>query len=149
MKKSTCLLLAVPFIFACQKMYSPQILNLPATEEGTIYIRSSGFGDNYHEAYADAVKHAFNTLLFQGIPESIQSRPMIEDGSKARQQHPDLFSCFENNSCYQQFLTSAAQPGQRRYKVKNGWAVSTDIKINIRALRSYLEQNNVIRKFGY
>lgn len=137
----------LPHIIACSsKMYNPQITNQPFTEEGTIFLRSSGFGVTKKDAYNDAVKHAFNTLCFQGVPESIQSRPLIDNEDKQRSSN--LEQCFVDKSCYEPFTTSISQVNEGE-KVRNGYAALLDIKINIRAFRSYLENKNVIRKFGY
>ncbi|HEY5392698.1 MAG TPA: hypothetical protein VIJ57_11315 [Hanamia sp.] len=135
-----------------QKMYSPQVKNNSTTEEGTIRIQSSGEGKNLPDAYSNAVENAFSTVLFKGVPESIQATPMIPDEPTARQQYASVLSCFKDKTCYTQFLTSASQNGKKE-RVRGSslinYQVQSDVTINIRALRTYLEQNNVIRKFGY
>ena len=72
-------------------MYSPTITNDSTTEEGTIRIHANGIGNNERTAYQNAVQNAFSRLLFQGIPESVQSTPMIPDETAARQQHAAVF----------------------------------------------------------
>ena len=146
-------ILCIILLGSCsQKLYSPQIKNNAVTEEGTIRIQSSGEGKNLPDAYNNAVENAFSTVLFKGVPESIQATPMIPDESAAKQQYGSVLSCFKDKTCYNQFLTSASQNGKKE-KVRGGglvnYQVQSDVTINIRALRTYLEQNNVIRKFGY
>lgn len=143
----------VILITACsQKTYTTNVSNNPVTEEGAIRISSSGKGSTLPEAYNNAIENAFNTLLFRGIPESIQSTPMIPDETKAREQYGNVLACFKKKDCYTQFLTHAAKEGSKQ-RVRGdkfiNYQVNSDVTINIRALRTYLEQNNVIRKFGF
>lgn len=128
------------------KIYSSQITNINRTEEGTIFIKCSGKGRDKEAAYENAIYNAFSTLLFQGIPESVQTRPMI-DPANANAAKPKVEKCITDNGCYKQFITQITEPGAFS-KVEGGFATVTNIKINIVALRTYLEQNNIIRKFG-
>jgi hypothetical protein len=128
------------------------VSNNANTEEGAVRIVSSGKGSNLPAAYKNAIENAFYTLLFKGVPESIQSTPMIPDETYAKSHYATVLSCFENEDCYKQFLTHAAKQGSKERirgdKLFN-YQVNSDVTINIRALRTYLEQNNVIRKFGF
>ena len=151
--KYSITVLCLTMLAACsQKVYSPQVKNNAVTEEGTIRIQSTGAGNNLPEAYNNAVENAFSTVLFKGVPESIQSTPLIPDEMKAKEQFAQALSCFKDKSCYTQFLTSGGQEGKKERVRGSGilnYQVKSDVTINIRALRTYLEQNNVIRKFGY
>lgn len=129
------------------KIYNSRVTNIPATEEGTIYIQSSGLGKNEKKADEQSVYNAFSTLLYQGIPESIQTRPMIEpaDADRVKQK---VDGCLTDDGCYQRFITQMDRIGGVQ-KVNKDYAVVNKIKINIRSLRTYLEQNSIIRKFGF
>jgi len=141
------------FLTSCaQKTYTTNVSNNATTEEGTIRISSSGEGSNLPQAYSNAIENAFNTVLFKGVPESIQSTPLIPDETKAKEQYASVLACFKNKDCYTQFLTHASKKGSKE-RVRGdkliNYEVNSDVTINIRALRTYLEQNNVIRKFGF
>ena len=152
MKFSLIVILLFCMASCSQKTYTKQVANNSGTEEGSIRITSSGKGSNLQAAYNNAVENAFYTVLFKGVPESIQSTPMIADEAKAKEQYASVLSCFKNKDCYTQFLTHAAKEGSKERirgdKLFN-YQVNSDVTINIRALRTYLEQNNVIRKFGF
>lgn len=141
-------ILFISFSGCTKKVYTSSIYNIPETEEGTIFLRVTGFGNNKQEAYNKAVSNAFNTLLFKGVPESIQSRPMIENEAKAKEQFADALSCFNRHDCFSQFITQNNDNGNTSH-VKGGTTTTAEVKINIRALRTYLEQKQVIRKFGF
>lgn len=144
------LLLACCLLFGCSpklQSYSAQISALPQTEEGTIYLQVSGLGDDAGRAYENAIYDAFSTLLYQGVPESIQSSPMIpsENATAAR---PKMDKCLRDKNCYRNYITQITQPGTAQ-KVKGGYFVTIDIKINLHVLNDYLVQHNIIRKFGF
>lgn len=142
----TCLAL----LASCnKKMYSPNVTNDSTTEEGTIRIHANGIGNNEKTAYQAAVQNAFSRLLFQGIPESVQSTPMIPDETAARRQHGATLDCFKDAGCYTQFITRGGQQGGKTKVKGGGIEAESDVTINVRAVRAYLEKNNVIRKFGF
>ncbi|MEO6499900.1 MAG: hypothetical protein ABIN95_12830, partial [Mucilaginibacter sp.] len=72
----------------------------------------------------------------------------IDDEEKAKKQHPDVIGCFKTFECYNKFIVSTEKSGAPK-KESNGTSVTIKTKINLRSLRAYLEQNNVIRKFGF
>lgn len=136
------------FTSCAKKIYSPAVTNNAATEEGTIRIHASGKGKNEVAAYNNAVENAFSMLLYKGIPESVQSTPMIPDETSAKQQHATALNCFNDAGCYTQFLTNASQQGGKARIKGGGFETASDVTINVRAVRAYLEKNNIIRKFG-
>ncbi len=140
------------FLFAAcsapKNTFTSLVKNNPDTEEGTIFLTVSAIGNTKEKAMENCVQNAFETLLFRGVPESIQTRPMIENESQAKSNNPAFFDCFKNETCYKKFVTYINFQGDG-IKVDKGVGISTSLKINIRALRTYLEQNNVVRKFGF
>ena len=126
--------------------YSPQISSMPVTESGTVYLRCSGVGGEERKSYENAIYNAFSTLLFQGVLASAQPTPMVppEDAAGVRKK---VDKCLNDYECYRNFVTQVSQVGGYT-KVKGGYTATADVKINIAALRTWLEQNNVIRKFG-
>ncbi len=148
MRNCKALILLVLLASCTKKLYSPSTVSDSSTEDGTIRIHATGFGKSQTDAYYNSVQNAFSMLLYKGIPESVQSTPLIPDEATAVQQHPDVMNCFKDDKCYSQFLTKATREGEKT-KVKNGYESASDVTINIRSLRSFLEKNNVIRKFGF
>lgn len=151
--KTACLFTALMLFIACsQRTYTANVSNNHVEEEGTIRITSNGKGPTLPQAYDNAVETAFYMLIFKGIPESVQSTPLVADETNAMKQHAAVFDCFKDKGCYAQFLTHAAREGSKKRvrgeKLLN-YQVSSDVTINLRALRTYLEQKNVIRKFGF
>lgn len=117
-------------------------------EAGTITLNSKGFGKNDNAAVLDAQENAFNIILFKGIPGTEMNVPLIENENSAKAKFEEYFNVFFKNGFYHKFLMSSAL-SEAPYKVKRGKACSVDLKINFNALRIDLEQNNIIRKFGF
>lgn len=79
-------------------------------------------------------------LLFRGIPNSNQTTPLISTSEDAAEkQFPEYFKKLFNENRYKTFVTSSS-------KIGNG---SQRVVVNTKALRLDLEQNSIIRKFGY
>jgi len=149
MKVLTGLFLLIMLTASCgaPRSYEYHLQNLTNTEEGTIYLETTGIGNSENMAYNNAADRAFTALLFKGIPGSMQPMPMIDDEEKAKGEHKKIMDCFSSFDCYSKFITSSEKVGVPK---NEGRAITVDlkIKIDLRALRSYLEQNNVIRHFG-
>lgn len=121
---------------------------LPNNEEGTIVIRSSGQGDNEFDAVLNAEKKAFNTLFFHGFSSSIQTRAIIENENQVRQTSPKFFDSFFANGTYKEFIVNTSNYTNIQ-RVGKYYYLNRDLKINLRSLKIYLENNGIIRKFGY
>lgn len=129
------------------KFYAYHLQNLPRTEQGTIFLETTGLGSSEDAAYNDAAASAFSAVLFKGVPGSVQPMPIIADESRAVNDHKQVIDCFHTFDCYSKFVAQSDKIGIP-VKGKDGTSVVLRIKINLRTLKTYLEQNNVIRQFG-
>jgi hypothetical protein len=125
-------------------------VNYLSGKDGTITMRSIGIGVNSEEAIYDAETNAMNVLLFRGLPESEQKVALIgTNEAEEKNKHKDYFIKFYSEKRYKTFVMSSI-PSSDLIKHKGGKkSIATDIKINLVALRKDLEQNNIIRKFGF
>lgn len=83
---------------------------------------------------------AIYQLLFRGFPESNQTFPLISTSEELIQkQNPAYFKNFFEKNRYKTFVMVASRN-------KDG---SCRIVLNTRALKLDLEQNSIIRNFGY
>ena len=149
MKKLCGIYLAIILAGACTpklRSYSPQVSSSPGTEPNTLFIQASGLGTDERRSYEHAIHEALSTLLFQGIPGSVQPKPIIppDDASRMR---PKVESCLSDNNCYRNFILQINQVGSY-VQVKGGYSATVNCKVNLAALQNWLEQNNIIRKFG-
>jgi hypothetical protein len=119
--------------------------------QGVVSISALGYGTTEREAEFDTFITGFEAILFRGLPAFAGLRAaMINDESKAKSQHSQFFKKFFDERGYLQFVSEQGkisklgrsdQPG----KIK----VQKTFSVNYEAMRKKLEQEGVIRKFGY
>lgn len=146
-----CILLALQPVFAQNKNYNGDVTFIKHEEEGTITLQAYGI------SRAEALKNAFNILLFKGVPGSNQSIPMVPNEMAAKQQYADYFKkLLEGNYAnnFIAYLNGQDNDVAASKKMSNHSRIKIvtrpfEIKINYVALRKDLEQNGIIRKFGF
>ena len=108
------------------------------------------FGNNEYKALANAEKNAIEAILFRGIPNSQFRDPLVSVNEiEAHKTFPKYFDSLLGDGRYKTFLLSSI-PTCAAQQYKGGKkTITTDVKINIRALRADLEQQGIIRKFGF
>jgi hypothetical protein len=135
-----------PKIFS--QPYSSQVVFLNKDEIGTITVNSKGFGRKENDAIIDAQCNAFNIILFKGIPGTDLNLPLVENENEAKSKNSEYFTKFFKGGGYHNFLKSSTL-SEEPVKVKGGKLYSIDLKINYNSLRTDLEQNDIVRKFGF
>lgn len=128
--------------------YSGEVNFLYNEAQGTIAVKSTGFGKNQTQAVSDAQINAFKVFLFKGLPGTELKVPLIEDESDAKSKHSDYFKKFFEQGNYKTFMMSSTE-SSNLVKMKGTKKITVDVKINYNSLRKDLEQNQLIRKFGY
>lgn len=117
---------------------------------GTITMRAVGIGINTEEAINDAEKNAMNVLLFRGLPESEQKLALVgTNESEELEKNKAYFTKFYKGKRYKTFIMSSINTTELIIKKGSKKSIAVDIKINFQALKKDLEQNNIIRKFGF
>ncbi len=124
-----------------------EVSYLGKSEPGTIYLSSCGYNKKDKKTYLQAVRNAFETLIFRGIPGSEVNVPFVENETATKEANKKYFNDLFDDGRYKSFITSIveSQP-TKEFKSKK---VCLQMKINQVALRKDMEQNQVIRKFGY
>lgn len=129
-------------------LYHGFVKNEPGAEMGMLSVSSSGFGKKKADCMKDAYKEAFSAILFQGIPGSQYEYPLVSDGDK--KDHPAIRSLLDEG--YMSFVAeSSIISDSKKTKRKDGakgLMIVQKITVNYEALRKYLEQNQIIKKFG-
>lgn len=129
-------------------LYHGFVKNEPGAEMGMLSVSSSGFGRKKSDCMKDAYKEAFSAILFQGIPGSQYELPLVADGDK--KDHPAIKSLLDEG--YMNFVAeSSTISDSKKTKRKDGargLMIVQKITVNYEALRKYLEQNQIIKKFG-
>lgn len=145
------ILISLSITSSCSKKILPTSeVNFLSGNDGTITMRAVGNGANQQEASSEAEKNAINVLLFRGLPESEQKIALIgTNESEEIEKHKQYFEKFYAQKRYKTFIMSSIPVSD--FAKQNGGikSLTLDIKVNLVALRKDLEQNNIIRKFGF
>ena len=140
-----CCILVLSGCHGFQKVYSCRCCENNADK---IVLRTTGYGNTERNAELDACRYAIEQILFRGIPDSEQHTPLISTNEQeVRTRNSDYFKELFDKGRYASFVSSAPiiESGVKR---GTHWVVC-DVTVNLRALRSDLENNKIIRKFGY
>ena len=151
--KPLLLLGLAALLLGCAPKQAPYTSTVGATfvdnpSDGLVTVQSDGLGRNARDAEADAIDRAFTAILFRGLPKfSALSRPLVTSERDFLNANPGFRDGFFAGGGYRRFLseewpaTEKSQPGEKR--------VSKKMTINYAALRRHLEEEGMIRKFGY
>lgn len=129
-------------------LYSPEVNFISKGAQGTITVSSIGFGKNKRDAIAQAQINSIRTLLFYGIPGSELNLPLVEEGISGEKKHSSFFNKFFKGGEYTNYIMSLDEIGETE-TIKRAKKVNVRIKVNYSSLRKVLENNSIIRKFGY
>ena len=152
MKIKTFALFLLIILLSCSSktpnFYETEVSLLRKTDYGIISLKSVGYGNGRNSATEDAQKKAFFALLYRGIPNSEYSYPLIENEVTFKNNFPNFNETFFKSAIYKSFIISNIE-SSNLINTSKGNKLYLDITINYEALRRYLEQNSIIRKFGY
>lgn len=140
-------------IFSCvvRQPQANQVSFVSEESTGLVRVHVSGIGKNLPAIEQDAKTKVFESILFVGLPSSSTEAyrlPMVEN--KAEMQSHSSLKVFFSNKEYEQFITRVERLDYLKQRVTGGGRVlNFNITVNHIALRRYMEQIQIIRKFGY
>lgn len=125
--------------------YQVSVLNVT---KDAVSMRCVGYGKKAAVASMDAELSAIRTLLFVGAKNTRYSMPLVqEDKTVVENKYRKFFEAFYCHE-YKDFIESSVivtPYGKNALKQK---CITLDVRIRISQLRTYLENNGIIRKFG-
>jgi hypothetical protein len=127
--------------------YPSEIKLINKPDASRCVISGNGYSKSTDEAVSEAEKNIFNVILFQGIAGTDLERPMIENSAEIKNAHDSYFKNLLDNKGYKKFITERSNTSSNI--VKGGFQAQTTLTINLIALRKDLEDNGIIRKFGF
>lgn len=137
-------------VLGCKPTYYTHQINYLEETAQTISLRCVGYGNNRFAAINDAEQAAFKALLFRGIPSSQQKNALISTNeSESLQKNSVYFNELLSKGRYKTFITSSIPVSDISHYKGRLKQITVDVKINLYGLRKDLEENNIIRPFGY
>jgi|LauGreDrversion4_2_1035121.scaffolds.fasta_scaffold464677_2 hypothetical protein len=122
-----------------------KLINIPDVSK--CVVSGNGYAKNTDQAINEAEKNIFNVILFLGIAGTDLERPLIENSAEAKNTHNSYFKSLLENNGYKKFIMERGPTSTNI--VKGGFQGQTTLTINLIALRKDLEDNGIIRKFGF
>lgn len=118
--------------------------------DGTLTIRAYGVGKNRSTSKEQAMKNAVYNVIFKGVPvqnNAYLSRPLLFEANAEEKYNGFFTDFFSENGAWKQFADlhdkrlGSTSSSRRRVQA------STDVTVRVHRdkLRSYLEQNNIIK----
>lgn len=115
---------------------------------GLIVVNSDGYGQKRQLAIENAQYRAIEKILFRGIPGTLLNVPLVANESEAKSKHQKYFEQLKAGR-FKDFIHSTNVTSDFVKNSKGARNIAVQTEINYNALRLDLEQNQVIRKFGY
>ncbi len=126
-----------------------QSVNYLSGDANSISARVVGIGERATETQDNAELQIIKVLLFRGLPDSQQKTPLVSTAeNEAMTAHKDYFESLLNQKRYKSFIVSAIAATDAQKVKKKHYQQTFDVTVNLKALRSDLEHQGVIRKFG-
>lgn len=145
MKKLMILLIMLAGLVDVAAQYNATVVEYT---RDVITMRATGYGRKAAKASDDAELSAIKTVLFAGAYGAQYRIPLIkEEQAAVEAEHNDFFEKLYGGG-YKNYIESSvvAVPfGKNAVKKK---CIVLDVRIRVTQLRSYLENNGIIRKFG-
>lgn len=129
-------------------LISPNTILTAQNTKGLIVVESDGFGKKEQIAIDDAQYKALEVVLFKGVVGTDLNTPLIDNEREAKQKFGEYFEELKAGR-FKSFTTNTNIISAFVKKTKGKKNISVQTEINYKALRQDLEQNQIIRKFGY
>jgi hypothetical protein len=144
-------LLSLGFIIifhSCKTIsYSSQVNFLSKETSGIYNIKATGYSTTSRNSILEAERNAFKVIIFKGLPGSDLTVPLVDNESNSMSQNKVYYDRFFDSG-YRSFIMNRNENYLPK-KNRNGFQSEVTLKINLESLRRELEQNQIIRKFGY
>ena len=150
--KYTLIILSLAAMFAsCSKTIIPYErsgeVNAVSHENSIIVLSSQARAESASKAVYHAERNAFENLIFKGIPNTNQESPMVPSEVKALRDNPSLFNSLLVEQGYRRYVMDSYT--NNSVAVGGGvQLIDQVVKIDLKALRNYLQAEGVTKKFG-
>ncbi len=146
MKQLIFILLLVQVISCQRAKYTGESVSTKSAPTGSIVIKSIGYGPTIAAAKKNAMENAFKNIFTKGIPNSNQSMPLLSgDAEQVLKQNSTYFSKFFDKGMQEYIVSQNAGGFDALSRSGN---ISVEYVINLASLRTRLENDGIIRKFG-
>lgn len=149
MIKYSFILLAF-LIVGCKSLenYNSNVSVINKHDSFTYSFSGQGYSSKLVDCQTEAEKNIFEVILFQGISGTDLQNPLVENEQASRENNKEFYKNFFDNKNYRNFISSNVELTSNPKPSKGGYTCTVKFTVNINSLKTNLEQNGIIRKFG-
>ncbi|MEY3079081.1 MAG: hypothetical protein RL086_234 [Bacteroidota bacterium] len=149
MKKISFLSIMLIFI-GCKSLddYQSNVGIIKKHDSFTYSFSSQGYSKKLDDCQSEAEKNVFEVILFRGISGSDLQNPLVQNEQQSREKNKDFYNDFFEKKKYRNFISSKVEVIDNPRPTKGGYTCTIKFTVNLNSLKTNLEQNGVIRKFG-
>lgn len=149
MRKCSFLIITLIFL-GCKTLqdYQSNVGIVEKHDSFTYSFSGQGYSNKLDDCQAEAEKNVFEVILFRGISGTDLQNPLVENEQQSREKNKDFYDDFFEKKKYRNFISSSVDVTDKPRSIKGGYTCSVKFTVNINSLKTNLEQNGIIRKFG-
>jgi hypothetical protein len=114
----------------------------------TYSFSGQGFSNKLVDCQTEAEKNIFEVILFRGISGTDLQNPLVEDEQVSKENNKGFYKNFFDDKKYRNFISSNVELTANPKPSKGGYTCTVKFTVNLNSLKTNLEQNGIIRKFG-
>ena len=143
-------LLITLFLFGCKSLedYQSNISIVTKYDSFTYSFSGQGFSKKIDDCQSEAEKNIFEVIMFRGISGSDLQNPIVENETQSKEKNKEFYDDFFEKKNYRNFITSKVEIIENSKPTKGGYTCLVKFTVNLNSLKTNLEQNGIIRKFG-
>lgn len=142
------IVLSIIFTIFCIYTNAQYNCVVTSSDRESVTFRVVGYGSNIKKATTDAEISAIKTICFIGAVGTTYSIPMIPVSENIAVADNSAFFKSFYSELYRNFIESSFAISKFGKDASKRKCQTFKVKIRAEQLRRYLEQNNVIRRFG-
>jgi hypothetical protein len=109
----------------------------------------TGYAEKPDNCIADAERNIFEVLLFRGFAGTDLQIPLVENEKDSKAKNASFYDSFFDKKGYRNYISSNVDVIEPAKIVKGGYSCKVRLTVNMNSLKTHLEQNKIIRKFGF
>jgi hypothetical protein len=150
MKKNSLIIILLLLIFGCKSIedYQSNVSITKKHDSFTYTFSGQGFSKKIDNCQFEAEKNVFEVILFRGISGTDLQNPLVENEQQSKEKNKEFYNNFFDKKNYRNFISSKVEVIDNPKPTKGGYTCSVKFTVNLNSLKTNLEQNGVIRKFG-
>lgn len=144
------LIVIVLLFFGCKTLenYPSNVSITEKNDSFTYTFSGQGFSKKFDDCQFEAEKNIFEVLMFRGLSGTDLQNPLIDDEILSKEKNKAFYNDFFEKKKYRNFISSKVEVVDKPKSTKGGFTCSVKFTINLNSLKTNLEQNGIIRKFG-